>query len=312
MDARQAQRGHSGSVRLGAWLTHHGESLRDALRRLARRPLGSLLSMLVIAASLTIPMTLLATLHSARIGLAGWSNEAALLQLYLKPSVDEAEGRALLTRLKNDPAIADARLITPEKGLEQLAQTHAIDGLLGEIKNNPLPAVIEIHPADMKGLDALRDHLAALSQVDAARMDSESIERLRRLISAGEQLTMIFLAILAPALAITMGNTIRLELERRAHEVRLLQLIGATHAFIRRPLLYSGAVLGLGGTLLSLLLSMLAMRMLVEAAARHGWDMGIQDTLPNMLLLLIPVGVILGITAAWLASALQIRRIRPT
>jgi cell division protein FtsX len=40
--------------------------------------------------------------------------------------------------------------------------------------------------------------------------------------------------------------------------------------------------------------------------------MGIQDTLPNMLLLLIPIGMLLGITAAWLASALQIRRIRPT
>ena len=310
--SKHAQRGHSHSVRLNAWLAHHGESLMDALRRLLQRPIGSLLSMLVIAASLTIPITLLSTLHSARAGLAGWSNEAALLQLFLKPSVSEVDSQTLLKTLKEDPAIAEARLITPQEGLEQLARTHAIDGLLGELKDNPLPAVIEIHPKTAGQAGSLRDRLASLPQVDVARMDSETIDRLRSLIDTGEQLTIIFLAILAPALAITIGNTIRLELERRAHEVRLLQLIGATHAFIRRPLLYSGAMLGLGGTLLSLLLSTLAMDMLIEAAARSGWTMGASSNAPpDMLISLLPTGMFLGVVAAWMASALQIRRIRP-
>jgi len=311
MSRNHAQRGHTTTARLHAWLAHHGESLRDALHRFARRPFGHLLSMLVIAVSLTIPITLLAALHGARTSLAGWSSEAAQLQVFLKPSASSIEAEALLKWIRQHPSVADARLITPEEGLAQLARSHALDGLMDELKHNPLPAVIELRPHSAADMEDLRAHLASRTEVDTVRMDSEAVQRLRKLIDTSERLTLLFLAILAPALAITIGNTIRLELERRAEEVRLLQLIGATHAFIRRPLLYAGAILGLGGTLLSLLFANLAVRLLLDAAARSGWQITL-PALPSYLLMLpIPVGITLGVLAAWLASALQIRRIRP-
>lgn len=311
MSRNHAQRGHSAQVRLHAWLAHHGESLRDALRRFKRRPFGHLLSMLVIAASLTIPITLLATLHGARAALTGWSNEAAQLQLFLKPAASGREAEALLRSLRQDQAIAEAHLITPEEGLAQLARAHVLDGLLDELKDNPLPAVIELRPHSAADLEGLRTRLANLPEVDKVRMDSEAVQRLRGLIDAGERLTLIFLVILAPALAITVGNTIRLELERRAEEVLLLQLIGATHAFIRRPLLYAGAILGLGGTLLGLLFAGLVIRLLLQAAADSGWQIALPSVPSYLLLIPIPIGISLGVLAAWLASALQIRRIRP-
>lgn len=312
MSRSHAQRGHSAQARLHAWLAHHGESLMDALRRLKRRPLGQLLSMLVIAASLTIPVTLLATLHGARTTLAGWSQEAAQVQVFLDPATPADKAEALLHELRQDPAIAEARLITPEQGLAQLARAHAIDGLLEEFEDNPLPAVIELGPQAGADIEALRSHLAGLDGVEMVRLDSETIQRLRALIHAGERLTLIFLFILAPALAITVGNTIRLELERRAEEVRLLQLIGATHAYIRRPLLYAGAILGLGGTLLGMLGAGLSLRLLLNAAAQGGWHIA-PPALPVPLLLLpLPAGMALGMLAAWLTCAMQIRRIRPS
>ncbi|MDM7323364.1 MAG: ABC transporter permease [Gammaproteobacteria bacterium] len=311
MSHHHAQRGHTVSARFHAWLAHHGESLHDALRRLKRRPFGYLLSMLVIAVSLTIPITLLATLHGARTALAGWTKEAAQLQLFLKPTVSHREAEALLRTLREDPLIAEPRLITPEEGLAQLARAHALDGVLSELKDNPLPTVIELKPRSAADLEVLRTRLAVRPEVDTVRMDSEAVQRLRGLINAGERLTLIFLIILAPALAITVGNTIRLELERHAEEVRLLQLIGATHAFIRRPLLYAGAILGLGGTLLGLLFAGLAMRLLLQAAADSGWLITLPSLPPYLVLTLIPIGTLLGILAAWLASALQIRRIHP-
>lgn len=311
MSRNHAQRGHSANVRLHAWLAHHGESLRDALSRFASRPFGHLLSMLVIAVSLTIPITLLATLHGARVGLTGWSNEAAQLQLFLKPSLGDQETQDLLRTLRKDPAIAEARLITPDEGLEQLARTQALDGLMDELKDNPLPAVIELRPHSAEGMEELRSRLATQSEVGTVRMDSEALQRLRGLIDAGEGLTLVFLAILAPALAITVGNTIRLELERRANEVRLLQLIGATHAFIRRPLLYAGAILGFGGTVLGLVFAGLAVQLLLDAASQSGWHIALPAVPPYLLLALLPIGILLGVLAAWLASALQIRQIRP-
>lgn len=297
-------------ARLGAWLDHHSESRRDALRRLFRRPVGQLLSMLVIGLSLTLPITMLLTLDAARTGLAGWSNELGLVQIFLK---QEASGQAqrLLTELQADSRLRDVRLIPAEEGLKQLATLHQFDGLLAEMKSNPLPVVIEVYPYDSALLEALRGELAARSEVASARIDAQAVERLHGLIDAGERLLALFLLILTPTLAITVSNTIRLELEHRVNEIRLLQLVGATPAFIRRPLLYAGGILGLGGTLMGLGMTAVAVGVLLDALARVGWSFSFPSTPPLLLFVVIPAGFILGLMAAWLASLLQMRHIRP-
>lgn len=311
MNTKHAQRGHTLQAQLSAWLAHHAESLKDASYRFLQRPMGHLLSMLVIAVSLTIPITLLATLHGARAGLSAWSSESVQLQLFLKPQTLESEARLLLTQLKQDEHIAEIRLITPKEGLAMLAQVHALDGLLDELKDNPLPYVIEVKPRQLGQTETLRTRLSTLPEVESVRMDLEAVQRLRELMDAAERLTLVFFIILAPALAITVGNTIRLELERRTEEVRLLQLIGATPAFIRRPLLYAGGLLGLGGTLLGLFFASLALRPLLASATHLGWQVGLWSLAPQLLGLLLPIGTALGVLSAWLVSMLRLRHIPP-
>ena len=59
-------------------------------------------------------------------------------------------------------------------------------------------------------------------------------------------------------LALMVGNTIRLALIARSHEIEILQMIGAFRWYIRLPLIVSGCLQGLGGGLLALgLLSLL-------------------------------------------------------
>jgi cell division transport system permease protein len=266
--------------------------------------------MLVIGLSLTLPITMLLTLHAARTGLVGWSNELGLVQIFLKQEASE-QAPHLFAELQADPRLREVRLISAEDGLKQLAALHQFDGLLAEMKSNPLPIVIEVYPHDPSRLEALRGELAARSEVASARIAAQAVERLHGLIDAGERLLALFLLILAPTLAITISNTIRLELEHRANEIRLLQLVGATSAFIRRPLLYAGGILGLGGSLMGLGMTAVAVEALMDALARVGWSFPLTSTPPLLLFAVIPAGFILGVVAAWLASVLQMRHIRP-
>jgi cell division transport system permease protein len=303
-------------TRLQAWVDHHRESFQDALHRLVRRPVGQLLSMLVIGLSLTLPITLLLTLHSARIGLNGWSQELGMVQLFLHaPTGQEANGSEsaadrLLKELQADPRLREARLIPPEEGLKQLAALHQFDSLLSEMKHNPLPSVIEVYPQRSEELAALRSEFAARPEVASARIDAQAVERLHALIVSAEHLLALFLLMLAPTLAITVSNTIRLELEHRVDEIRLLQLIGATPGFIRRPLLYVGGVLGLGGTLMAVVMTLFAVHALSEALSRVGFALPLNTAPALLLLAALPLGFVLGILAAWLASVLQMRQIR--
>ncbi len=298
--------------RFRAWLDHHRDSFHDALRRLVRRPIGQLLSMLVIGLSLTLPITLLLTLHSARMGLNGWSQELGVVQVFLQESAaDETDsGEALLKSLKSDPRLREVRLITPEEGLEQLAKLHQFDGLLADMKHNPLPVVIEVYPQRPEELEALRTELAAREGVASARIDAQAVERLHLLIASAEHLLILFLLMLAPMLAITVSNTIRLELEHRVDEIRLLQLVGATSAFIRRPLLYVGGLLGAGGALMAVGLTFFALQAVSDAMGQVGFTLPMTSAPIFAAMAVLPLGFLLGLFAAWFASVIQMRQIR--
>ncbi|MEF3194000.1 MAG: hypothetical protein K6346_07290, partial [Halothiobacillaceae bacterium] len=73
----------------------------------------------------------------------------------------------------------------------------------------------------------------------------------------------------------------------------------------------AGGILGLGGALLGLVFAKLSVRLVLQTAADSGWQIALPTMPSYLLLILIPVGIALGILAAWLASALQIRRIHP-
>ena len=299
-------------TRLQAWSDHHQDSFHDALRRLLRRPVGQILSMLVIGLSLTLPITLLLTLHSARTGLNGWSQELGVVQIFMQTTSaeDTQITDELLMLLKNDPRLREVRLIPPEQGLKQLAQLHQFDSLLAEMKHNPLPVVIEVYPQRQEGLELLRAELAARPGVASARIDAQAVERLHGLIASAERLLALFLLMLAPMLAITVSNTIRLELEHRIDEIRLLQLIGATPGFIRRPLLYVGGLLGAGGALMAVVLTFFALNAVNEAMTRVGFALPMTSAPIVVAAAILPLGFVMGLMAAWLASVIQMRQIR--
>src|SRR5690606_18046414 len=77
-----------------AWLESHRASLVDSLRRLARQPVGSFFTCLVIAIALALPMGLALLLNNLeRLG-GSWQS-AAQISVYLKLDASDADGERL-------------------------------------------------------------------------------------------------------------------------------------------------------------------------------------------------------------------------
>ena len=72
---------------LNAWLDSHRASLLDSLRRLARQPVGSFFTCLVMAIALSLPMGLALLLDNVE-RLGGSWQKAAQISLYLQLSLD--------------------------------------------------------------------------------------------------------------------------------------------------------------------------------------------------------------------------------
>lgn len=312
--ARTSQVGLESRTR--AWLRHHRAMCADSAWRLAKRPAGSLLTMLAIAIALVLPSGLWLALDSARL-LDAELDESATVTVYLDTRLDERQAMDIAARLRNQPPVAAARLVTAAEGLAEFQQGLGLENALSELEDNPLPAAIVVLPEDTRpeAVRVLASNLEAVDGVDEARVDLAWLERLRRLAELGQRLALALAGLFGLGVLLVVGNTIRLAVESRRQEIEVVTLIGATHAFVRRPFLYSGAWYGLGGGLLAMLLLTLGGQWLSAPVSALAASYGAHFSMPRLGLggsaLLCLCSTLLGWVGAWIAVGRHLADIKP-
>ena len=304
------------SSRLRAWGRHHRAMALDSLFRLVRYPLGNLLTMLAIAIALVLPAALWLTLDSAKL-LDAELDESASLTVYLDMGIDAAQAARIEEAVSADGGVAQTRMISPEQGMADFQQSLGIDDTLAGLDDNPLPTSIVISPQDVEpaAMAELAERLEGVTGIDEVRVDLAWVERLRHLAALGRRVALALGVLFGFGVLLVVGNTIRLAVESRRRESEVVMLIGATHAFVRRPFLYSGAWYGAGGGLLALGLLALGNHWLSLPVAALAASYGASFTLPQLDVtgstILLSCSILLGWLGAWLAVTRHLSSIRP-
>ncbi|MFC0268837.1 permease-like cell division protein FtsX [Kushneria aurantia] len=299
-----------------AWRRHHRQMALDSLGRLRRRPLSTLLTMLAIAIAMVLPATLWLALGSAQL-LDANLDDSARMTLYLDQGLSESQAMAVAERARAEAGVAGTELITAAAGLAEFQQRLGMEDALAMIDDNPLPATVLVQPQsrDPQAAQALAERLGAIDGVEEARLDMAWLERLRQLGELGRRIVLVFGVLFGLGVLLVVGNTIRLAVESRREEIEVVTLIGATHAFVRRPFLYVGAWYGLGGGLLALALLTLGRGWLSAPINAIAQSFGSRFELPGIgpggSLLLLLVSTLLGLIGAWLAVGRHLAEIRP-
>ncbi len=250
------RRGADDASALRAYLREHLRVLLFTLRRLLRNPGGSLLTAAAIGITLALPAGLHVLLQNISTLSYSWESSVQA-SLFLRDTVSESEGEKLARDLGGRDGVANAQYISRAKALVEFRQLSGFGEALDVLQENPLPAVIVVRPETDRSpqqIDQLVRELGALPGVDQARLDTAWLERLYAILDIISLAVQIIGGLLALAIIVTVGNTIRLDIQSRREEIVVLKLIGATDAFIRRPFLYTGACYGLLGGLLAWLL----------------------------------------------------------
>jgi cell division transport system permease protein len=253
------------------WLLENARTLVATLGRLSREPVSTFLTAAVIGITLALPAGLHVLVQN--VSAISYSWEGALqASLFLEDEVSPERGRALVRELEKRQDVAKASYISKEQSLVEFRELsgfgEALD-LLADI--NPLPAVVVVTPQrdlPQERMQSLMGALAALPEVEVAKLDQKWLERLYAILAIVERAVLIIAAVLALAVVVSVGNTIRLEIEARRDEIVVMKLIGAPNSFIRRPFLYTGLWYGLAGGALACVLVQGAMFALAGPARR--------------------------------------------
>ena len=302
--------------RYHAWRRHHRQVSSESLQRIRKHPIASILAMLAIAVSFVLPAMLWLAMSSVN-ALDGRLDDGSQLTLYMKPGSDNSLVERTADQVRQADGVIKVSVITADEGLKEFQQTLGISLTSSQLHDNPLPAALIITPRqhDTAEVEALSVKLKALPGVDEVRMDLAWLQRLKAIKGLGNRLVMALGVLFGFGVVLIVGNTVRLSVESRRHEIEVITLLGATQGFVRRPFLYTGAWYGAGGGLLALILLTVGRGWLSAPIRALAESYGSQYTLPGPgfggSLLLFSCSILLGLLGAWVAVSHHWARIRP-
>ena len=296
-----------------SWLRLHAQAAGDALRRLAAQPVASLLSILVLATAIALPVLAWVGLRSATAAAAGLDTEPHV-NVFLAPDATDDDARRVGEALREHRDAAAVRFVSRTQAFEELKATTHLAELLAMLDRNPLPHAftVRVRTTAADRVEGMRAQWSRLPKVDQVVADFEWAQRLARWVRFGDRLLAGAVVLLAAATAFIVGHLIRLQLLTRRDEIALSQLIGATSADVRRPFLYFGALqAGLAGAAAVLLgwaatawvgaeLSVLTPNYAADAKVIF---LGVGDAAA-----VVALAGLLGWAGAWVAAQREMRR----
>jgi cell division transport system permease protein len=291
------------------WLQHHRLSLAQTIARLARSPFATTLNVLAIGVALALPFgvyCLLANLESV-------SQRVSVdpqLTVFLARDAGKTEVSAIEGRLKGVQGVRSVRFVSRDAALSDLGRSAGMSEVIASLPQNPLPDafVVTLSTSDPVLADRLELEFKSLPKVAYVQADSAWVRRLDALLRLGRTAGALLAGLLAIALVAVTFNTIRLQILTQRDEIELCRLIGATHAYIRRPFFYLGSLLGLLGgiTAVGIVIAGLVFlnRDLGALAQLYDSDFRLGLPRPNEM------GVVLGAAAAlgWLGAYLSVSK----
>jgi cell division transport system permease protein len=303
---------------VSGWLTRHLQSALFAAGRLARSPLATAFTVLVIAIALTLPTALGLAIVSVRDATGDFASSVDV-SVYFRQEVPLEKARQLAASLRQRSGVASVKLISADEGLAAFRERSGFGEALDALEKNPLPHALEVRPeagaTDPARMTSLRDFLAAWPEVELVQIDNEWVQRLNAILALLRGIVVGAAVLLGIGVLAIIGNTVRLEIYNRRAEIEVTKLVGGSNAFVRRPFLYTGLFYGLAGALLATLLVLLGMSLLngpvTRLAESYGSSFRLLTPAPRDAALLLAAGGLLGLFGAGVAASRHLARINP-
>jgi cell division transport system permease protein len=237
------------AARLGRWARDHRRMARESLIYVSQRFGTSVLVWILIGIALALP----GGLYLLQTNLAAMSDRwegRPGITVYLRVDADPQVGRTLRDELTDDPAVQRVTLMTADAALAEFEKFTGVSDALAHLDKNPLPSSLRIvlkDGTDPQRFDAIATGLRARAGVDDVTIEKTWIERVQAMTAVVRRLSWVLAAMFAVGAVLVTATSVRLAIEARLEELRVMKLVGATQAYIRRPFLYFGLFYGLGG-----------------------------------------------------------------
>jgi cell division transport system permease protein len=284
---------------------------REALLSFRRAPLLSALSVTTIAFSLfTLGLFGLVAIN-LREALRGLEERVEIVAFVLRGT--PAETITLATQdIAAFPEVKEVAFVTEAQALARARQELVeFRDAYRDLQVNPLPASIEVRLKegyrDAANVERVAQRLRGFGFVEDVRFGRDWVRKLDHLRNITGLVGLVIGLAFAAVAVVIIGVTIRLTLLQRAREISVMRLVGATNWFIRGPFLLEGALKGLLGGFLSLLLCYAGYLLFRDSSG--GTFAGLVFFRPGQMLLILVFGFMLGLGGSLVSVGRHLRHV---
>lgn len=280
-------------------------ALGQALRAIRQHFTSSLATLTTALVSFTLLFLL---------GLVLWNLDRVVAALesslevavFLKPDADPQQ---VARTLSGWAEIAGVEVQSKEDALSALQQDFPYLLEAQELVTNPLPNTLRLSLVQPQDLRTVAARIRSIPEVEDLTYGGEITERLIGVLGGLRLSTHILMVLLIANTLFSVMGTIRLSMDNRRDELRVMMLVGASRSFAQAPFLWEGVLLTTQATLLALMLGGGAYWLLARA---------VQGLLPFLPILnlsdllqaggaLLALSVILGWLGAFVSSRIHLR-----
>jgi len=236
--------------------------------------------------------------------------------VYVKDGTSSSGLSELQGLLKADSGVQAHAYVSKEQALADFRaqfpdESHLLQGL-GE---NPLPASFIVTLAtSLRSPDGVRgwaERFKSKPGVEQVQYSRDWIDNLTTIVGYLELAAVGIGTVLSAASITIIASTIRLTLYARRDEIDIMRLIGATAGFIKIPYLIEGAMLGVMGSAVSLVMLKGGFELFRARLGMPGRFLGIESGVHffsgQVAVLILVAGLVLGFVGS-LVSVLDIGR----
>lgn len=295
---------------ISCWLANHKRAIHFAFNELLGAPLSSFMTIAVITIAITLPLGFYTILNNVATFSDQWQSNIPTISLYLAPEMTKKQTADFISQLKKNKKIAHITYVSPADGLKKLEQKTQLNGVLSLFKKNPLPGVLVLLPTlayqTPAKVNFLFQSVKKLPFVDYAQIDMGWIKRLFYLLKIGNKITFILAIFFGVGVLLILSSMLRNVMLNHKEEINILNLMGATSSFIRRPLIYCGVSYALIGGLCAIILTNIFIWLLQTPIAQLAltYHTSVQLNAPGgpELFFVLASSAAFGFAAAWLIS----------
>lgn len=237
-----------------------GYFIKETFTTLRTNLLSNLLSFISITLAFFL-LALVITTWMISLQIIDVMEGEAEINVFFNDHVDAPAREWMAENVSNVSGVLSTRVVTEAEALQRMETILGDEAqVLSYFDENPFDAFLEVK-VDLTHSETIIAALQEIPDVRSIRDNQQVLDQIRNMTRIQQFLGTLFIVAAGAATLVVISHIIRQGVYQNREQINTLRLLGAPESFIALPFLLVGLVMTVGGGLLAIIMTSVAIRM---------------------------------------------------